>query len=99
MQVNSAVIIRSRVCPQDKNGDPAWSENLYTPISNKLPPGKPFTFIASTLQHLPLQHLLFGDFTIAIFPFSTTPCFEFVGLHQLISGKLVSTILPNNPRL
>jgi hypothetical protein len=63
-------------------------EKVYTPISNKPPPGKPFTFTASTLQHLPLQHLLFGDFTIAFFLFSTTPCFEFVGLHQLISDKL-----------
>jgi hypothetical protein len=58
---------RSRVCPQDINSDPAWSENLYTQILNKPPPGEPFT--ASTLQHLPLQHLLFGDFTIAIFSF------------------------------
>jgi hypothetical protein len=63
-------------------------EKGYTPISNKSPPGKPFTFTASTLQHVPLQHLLFGDFAIVIFSFSIMPCFEFVGLHQLISGKL-----------
>jgi hypothetical protein len=56
-------------------------------------------FTSSILHHLLLQHLLFGDFAIAIFLFSTTSCFEFVGLHQLISGKLVSTVLPNNPRL
>jgi hypothetical protein len=29
--------------------------------------GQPFTFTASTLQHLPLQHLLFGDFVIVFF--------------------------------
>jgi hypothetical protein len=50
--------------------------------------GQTFCFSTSTLQHLPLHHLLFGDFAIAIFSFSTTLCFEFVGLHQLISGKL-----------
>jgi hypothetical protein len=44
-------------------------EKVYTPIPNKPPPGKPFTFTASTLQHLPLQHLLFGNFAIAFFPF------------------------------
>jgi hypothetical protein len=61
---------------------------VYTPISNKPRLGKPFTFTASTLQHLPLQHLLFSDFAIAFFLFSTMPYFKFVGLHQLISGKL-----------
>jgi hypothetical protein len=54
--------------------------------------GQTLYFTASTLQHLLLHHLLFGDFTIVIFLFSTTPCFEFVGLHQLTSGKLVSTV-------
>jgi hypothetical protein len=66
---------------------------VYTPISNKPPPGKPFTFTASILQHLLYNIYLyniyfFGDFAITFFLFSTTPCFEFVGLHQLISGKL-----------
>jgi quinol-cytochrome oxidoreductase complex cytochrome b subunit len=61
--------------------------------------GQTFYFTASTLQHLLLQHLLFSDFTIAIFLFSTMLCFKFVGLHQLTSGKLVTTVLPNNPRL
>jgi hypothetical protein len=62
---------------------------VYTPISNKPPVGKPFT----------LQHLLFSDFAIASFLFSTTSSFKFVVLHRLISGKLVSTVLPNNHRL
>jgi hypothetical protein len=51
--------------------------------------GNPFQFIASTFRWL--HH--------CVFHFSTTPSFKFVGLHQSVSGKLVSTILPNNPRL
>jgi hypothetical protein len=92
MQVNNAVIGSDSSCHRDINSDPVWSEKLYTPISNKPPPGKPFT-----LQHLPF--LLFGDFTIVFFLFSKMSCFEFVRLHQLTFGKLVSTVLPNNPRL
>jgi hypothetical protein len=42
---------------------------VYTPISNKPPVGKHFTFTTSTLQHLPLQHLLFGGFAITFFSF------------------------------
>jgi hypothetical protein len=64
MQVNSAIISWELGCLQDINSDPAWSEKAYTPISNKPPLGKPFT-----LQHLLLQHLLFGDIAIAFFPF------------------------------
>jgi hypothetical protein len=59
MQVNNAMIGYESGCPQ---GNPVWSEKVYTPISNKPPLGKPFT-----LQHLLLQHLLFDDFTIEFF--------------------------------
>jgi hypothetical protein len=94
MQVNNTMIGLESGCPQGINSDPAWSEKVYTPISNKLPLGKTLYCTTSTLQHL-----LFSNFAIAIFLFSATLCFEFVGLHQLISGKLVSIVLPNNPRL
>jgi hypothetical protein len=40
---------------------------MYATISNKPPQGKPFTFTASTLQHIPLHHLLFGDFATTFF--------------------------------
>jgi hypothetical protein len=39
-----------------------------------------------------LQHLLSGDFAIVFFLFSTTSSFKIVGLHRLISSKLVSVI-------
>jgi hypothetical protein len=50
-------------CPQGINSDPAWSEKVYTPISNKQPLGKTLYCTSSTLQHL-----LFGNFAIAIVP-------------------------------
>jgi hypothetical protein len=40
-----------------------------------------------------LQHLLFGDFTIEFFLFSTTSSFKFVGLHRSIFGKRSSASL------
>jgi hypothetical protein len=46
-----------------------------------------------------LQHVLFDDFAIVFYPFLQTSYFKFVGLHQWISDKLVSIVLPNNPRL
>jgi hypothetical protein len=51
------------------------------------------------LQHRLLQHLLCGDFAIASFLFSTVSSFKFITLHRSLSSKLVSTVLPNNPRL
>jgi hypothetical protein len=50
------------------------------------------------LQHLLYDIYFFGDFAIMFF-FSSTSSFNFVGLHRSISGKLVTTVLPNNPKL
>jgi hypothetical protein len=94
MQVNNIVIGQESGCPQDINSDPAWSENMYTPISNKPHTCKPVTICTTLL----LQHLLFGDFANAFFLFSMS-FFKFVGLHRSTSGKLVNTVLPNNARL
>jgi hypothetical protein len=45
-----------------------------------------------------LQHLLCGDFAIVFFLFFNI-VLQVRWLNQSISGKLVSTVLPNNPRL
>jgi hypothetical protein len=64
-------------CPQDISSDPAWSGKVNIPISNKPPPGKPFT----------LQHLLYIIYFYNIYFSATSPLHLFPFLQRCPSSS------------